>query len=109
VRAGDERALAAVAAAGRDIGEVLAACVSVVNPSLIVIGGSMAGAGDVLLDGIVEVVSSRGSLLATAQLDIVLSGAGEDAAVLGAAALAAEHALSPTGIDAMLNHEEIPA
>jgi hypothetical protein len=36
----------------------------------------------------------------------VLSAAGEDAAVLGAAALAAEHALSPTGIDAMLNHEE---
>lgn len=106
VHAGDERARTAVAAAGRDIGEVLAACVSVVNPSLIVIGGAMAGAGDVLLDGIVEVVSSRGSLLATAELDIVLSGAGEDAAVLGAAALAAEHALSPTGIDAMLNHEE---
>jgi predicted NBD/HSP70 family sugar kinase len=102
VHDGDAAAIAAVTEAGRAIGGVLAACVSVTNPELIVLGGAMAEAGEPLLQGIREVIDARGPSLATARLRIVRSGAGESAGVLGAAALAADHALSPAGIDAVL-------
>ena len=45
VRAGDLDASREVREAGRHIGEVLAACVSMLNPSVIVIGGVVAEAG----------------------------------------------------------------
>ncbi len=102
VRTGDAAAIAAVTEAGRAIGGVLAACVSVTNPELIVLGGAMAEAGEPLLAGIREVVGARAASLATGHLSIVRSGAGEAAGVIGAAALAADHALSPAGIDAVL-------
>jgi glucokinase len=102
VAAGDERAIAAVRQAGRDIGEVLTTCVSLINPSVIVIGGSMAEAGEHLIAGIHDVVYARSMPIATSSLSIVLSGAGEAAGVIGASVLASEHALSPQSVDALL-------
>src|SRR5690606_5163405 len=54
VRAGDVTAARTVREAGRTIGSVLAACVSMLNPSVIVIGGNLAEAGEHLLAGIRE-------------------------------------------------------
>jgi glucokinase len=102
VAAGDETAIAAVHQAGRDIGEVLTTCVSLINPSVIVIGGSMAEAGEHLIAGIHDVVYARSMPIATSSLSIVLSSAGSTAGVIGASVLAAEHALSPQGVDALL-------
>src|SRR5690625_4430667 len=59
VRRGDLTASSAVRDAGRQIGEVLATCVSLFNPTLIVIGGIMSEAGNHLLAGIREVVYRR--------------------------------------------------
>ncbi|MFF2272018.1 ROK family protein [Agromyces sp. NPDC058136] len=101
VKRGDIDAIQAVRQAGRDIGEVLTACVSFVNPSVIAIGGSMARAGEHLIAGVREVVYTRSMPLATEHLVIVQSAAAENAAVLGAAMLAIHHALSPEGIDAL--------
>ena len=101
VKRGDLDAIQAVRQAGRDIGEVLTACVSLVNPSVIAIGGSMARAGEHLIAGVREVVYTRSMPLATEHLAIVQSAAAENAAVLGAAMLAIHHALSPEGIDAL--------
>lgn len=98
VKRGDLGAIQAVRQAGRDIGEILATSVSLLNPSVIAIGGSMARVGEHLIAGIREVVYSRSMPLATEQLIITQSAAGAQAAVLGAATLAAEHALSPIGI-----------
>jgi predicted NBD/HSP70 family sugar kinase len=100
VRAGDPAAVAAVRQAGRDVGEVVATLVNLINPSVVVIGGAMAEAGESLLAGIREVVYSRSLPLATEHLRIVTSRAGERAGVVGAAALAIEHVLSPAAIDA---------
>ncbi len=100
VRAGDAAAVAAVRQAGRDVGEVVATLVNLINPSVVVIGGAMAEAGESLLAGIREVVYSRSLPLATEHLRIVTSRAGERAGVVGAAALAIEHVLSPAAIDA---------
>ena len=55
VKAGNMVAAKAVRQAGRDIGDVLAACVSMFNPSVIVIGGALAQAGEMLLAGVREV------------------------------------------------------
>jgi glucokinase len=101
-RAGDLAAIQAVRQAGRDIGEVLTTCVSVLNPSVIAIGGSLALAGEHLLAGVREVVYSRSMPLATENLTIAQSRAGNDAGIIGASVMAIDFALSMESIDAMV-------
>lgn len=72
------------------------------NPSMIVIGGSIAEAGEQLMAGIREVVYSRSLPLATQHLRVVASRARGEAAILGASALAVDHVLSADAIDAAL-------
>ena len=95
-------AIHALRQAGRDIGEVLATCVNLLNPSVIVIGGSIAAAGEHVMAGVREVVYRRSPPLATTNLRIVLSRAGDRAAVMGASQLVSQHVLSPAGIEAEL-------
>jgi predicted NBD/HSP70 family sugar kinase len=102
VRAGNLEAGQAVRQAGRNIGEVLAACVSMFNPSLIVVGGTVALAGEMLLAGVREAIYRRSLPLATGNLRIVPSQAGDDAGVLGAAAMVVQHVLSPAVVDRQL-------
>ena len=99
VRGGDTAAGQVVRQAGRDIGEVVATVVNVMNPSAVVIGGAMADAGESLIAGIREVVYNRSLPLATEHLTITTSRAGGRAGVIGAAALAISHVLSPASID----------
>jgi len=99
VRGGDPTAVRVVRQAGRDLGEVVATLVNLINPSAIVIGGALAEAGESLLAGIREVVYSRSLPLATEHLRVITSQAGERAGVIGAAALAIGHVLSPDAID----------
>ncbi|MDX6261067.1 MAG: hypothetical protein QOH84_2755 [Kribbellaceae bacterium] len=94
VRAGNTAATQAVRQAGREIGTVLAACVSLINPSVLVIGGSLSQAGDSLLAGIREAIYARSLPLATTQLQVVPSRTGDQAAVRGAAAMVIQHALA---------------
>lgn len=102
VRQGDLAAIQAVRQAGRDLGEVLTACVSLMNPSVIVVGGSMPGVGEHLIAGVREIIYTRSMPLATSHLSIVQSAAGANAAILGASLLAIHHALSPESIDQMV-------
>ncbi len=99
VRGGDTAAGQVVRQAGRDIGEVVATVVNVMNPSAVVIGGAMADAGESLIAGIREVVYNRSLPLATEHLTITTSRAEGRAGVIGAAALAIGHVLSPASID----------
>ena len=71
VRGGNIPAALAVRQAGRTIGEVLATCVSLLNPTVIVIGGSLVQAGESLIAGVREVVYGRSLPLATGVLQIV--------------------------------------
>jgi predicted NBD/HSP70 family sugar kinase len=99
-RSGDIEALRALRQAGRDIGEVLATLVSMLNPSVIVLGGMLAM--ESLLAGVREVVYGRSLPLATGQLQIVASKTGEHAGVIGAATMVIQHVLSPAQVDAAL-------
>jgi predicted NBD/HSP70 family sugar kinase len=100
VRGGNVAALREVRQAGRDLGEVVATMINLINPSVVVIGGLLAGAGEHLLAGIREVVYQRSLPLATEHLRIVASRAADRAGVLGASVMAVEHVLSPEAIDA---------
>ena len=100
VRAGNAAAMAATRQAGREVGEVLATVVNMLNPSIIVIGGSVASAGEHLLAGGREGVYRRSIPLATQHLGIVQSQAGARAGVLGAAIMVTQHVLTPSSVDA---------
>jgi predicted NBD/HSP70 family sugar kinase len=102
VNAGHPEAIAAVQEAGRTIGGVLAMVVNVLNPSLIVIGGALAGAGEHLLSRLREQIYGRSTALATRELRVLPSTAGERAGVLGAGAMALEHVLAPDAVDRAL-------
>ncbi|MDX6279342.1 MAG: hypothetical protein QOH03_413 [Kribbellaceae bacterium] len=93
VRAGNPIATQAVRQAGREIGTVLAACVSLINPSVLVVGGSLSQAGDSLLAGIREAIYARSLPLATTDLKVVTSHTAHQAAVRGAAAMVLQHTL----------------
>jgi len=93
VKGGDLVAIQAVRQAGRDIGEVLATCVSLINPGVIAIGGSISAVGEHLLAGVREIVYSRSMPLATEHLQVVQARAGADAGLIGAGMLAIDHAL----------------
>jgi len=102
IRAGNATAIDAARQAGRDVGEVLATVVNLLNPSIIVLGGSIARAGEHLLAGVREVVYRRSIPLATQHLSIVQTQAGERAGVLGAAIMVAREVLSPGNVDAAI-------
>lgn len=104
VRVGDLDAIDAVRQAGRDIGEVLNTCVSIVNPSVIAIGGVLAQAGEHLLAGIREVVYGGSTPLATEHLVIEKSRSGPDVGLIGASILAIEYALAPERLDAKIGN-----
>lgn len=99
---GDGRAIAAVRRAGRDIGEVLATVVNLLNPSVIVIGGSLGAGAPTLMAGIREVVFARSLPLATSRLVLVPSHVGAQAAIAGAAVTVVEEFLLPQAVDARL-------
>ncbi|GLW07145.1 sugar kinase [Microtetraspora sp. NBRC 13810] len=99
VRAGNTWATRLVRQSGRDIGLVLASMVNFFNPSQIVIGGDLAGAGDHLIAGVREVIYGRSLPLATQRLDIRASALADRAGVTGAAVMVIEHVLAPDAVD----------
>jgi predicted NBD/HSP70 family sugar kinase len=99
VEAGEIAALQAVREAGRDLGTVLATCVNLLNPSVIVIGGKLSEAGEYLLAGVREVVYRRSLPLATHNLRIVSTAAGSQGGILGASAMVIDSVLSARAVD----------
>jgi predicted NBD/HSP70 family sugar kinase len=109
VKAGDAVAMHHVRESGRVLGAALAAVVSVVAPSVIVVGGEMADASEPLIAGIREGVYKQASALATRELRIRTSLLGHRAGVVGVTTLALEHVLEPTNVDALLARRGLAA
>ena len=74
---------------GSHLGWGLASVVNLLNPSIIVVGGDMARAGDLLLEP-ARIGLRRHALDAVAQTPVVASELGERASLVGAVLLAAE-------------------
>jgi predicted NBD/HSP70 family sugar kinase/biotin operon repressor len=85
--AGDPGCRRALADAGRHIGAAVADLCNLINPERIVVGGSMAFAGDVLLDPLREAVGLRAIPSAAEDVKIVPGELGARAELLGAVAL----------------------
>ena len=102
VRADDASAVRMVREAGRYLGEVLASCVNFFNPGVIVIGGDLGEAPE-LLAGVREVTIQRSLPLATGELAIVASRLGVRAGVIGAAVMVVEHVLAPDVVDRVVH------
>jgi|SoiMethySBSTD1v2_1073268.scaffolds.fasta_scaffold17509_7 glucokinase-like ROK family protein len=92
---GDAAATELITNAGRLIGSTLAGIVNFFNPSLVVIGGGVAGAGDLLLATIRESVYRRSLPLATRDLLVTRSSLRELAGVTGAAAMVTDELFAP--------------
>jgi predicted NBD/HSP70 family sugar kinase len=86
-REGDIGCRRVIADAGRAIGRAVSMLINVLNPELVVVGGDLAAAGDLLLDGVRESIA-RAALPSAAEAAGVVTGVLEDRAqVLGAIAL----------------------
>jgi glucokinase len=86
-RAGDAIAKGLWEAVGDEIGAALASAVWLLNPDTIVIGGGVAQAGDLLFEPIRRSVAARTLTLFHENLRIVPAALGNDAGIIGNAAL----------------------
>ncbi|MEU6642369.1 ROK family protein [Saccharomonospora sp. NPDC046836] len=84
-RAGDHHAVQLLVQAGRRIGAMLATMVNFYNPSIILLGGKVAGAGDLFLATIRETIYRRSLPLSTRELRIERARLGEEGGLVGAA------------------------
>ena len=88
-RKGDKVAIELLEAAGRDLGVRIAYMIDLLNPSMVIIGGGMEAAGDILFASVKSAVKKFAFEEPGNAVKIVPSFLGEDAIVMGAAALAA--------------------
>ena len=85
-RDGDRVALDVLADVGEHLGRGIAYLLNILNPDLVVIGGAVAGAGDVLLDPVRRSVANHA--LDATRTEIVGSALGSRAELIGAVRLA---------------------
>ena len=84
-RAGDQRALAGLADVGRWLGIAIANLIVVLNPERVVLGGGVAGAGDLLLEPIRAEVRRRVHVTSLDAVEIITAELGVWAGAVGAA------------------------
>lgn len=89
-RAGDPVALEALRRVGRNLGLGLANVVNVLNPEVIVVGGGVIGAGELVLEPAREVMRARALPPGRDEVRVVPAAFGPEAGMVGAAILAAE-------------------
>ncbi|WP_425961041.1 ROK family protein [Rhizobium nepotum] len=102
VRAGQPLAIHLVRESGRILGEVMTSLVSILNPEMIVIGGTLATLDDHLLAGVRELVYKRSLPLATRDLEIVISPPDPDAGIVGAAFLVVEEQMKEINVESVI-------
>lgn len=102
IRAGHPDAVRLARLAGRVLGLAISDAVSLLNPSLVVIGGRLAHADEPLLAGIREVVYRRSLPLATRDLQITTSRLDVRAGVTGLALMLGDHLFAPHAVDQAL-------
>lgn len=95
-KAGDATAREVMEATGRYLGIAAANMINVLNPEMIVFGGGVTAAGDILLNPIREEAEKRALGVAYEACSIVFATLGNDAGLIGAAGCA----LKASGISA---------
>ncbi|MFF5441057.1 ROK family protein [Streptomyces achromogenes] len=98
--AGHPEAAALAREAGRQVGDVLATVVTLLNPGVLMIAGDLAGTP--FLTGVRELLYQRALPRSTAHLDVVTSRLGDRAGLVGAGALVVEHLYAPERVEERL-------
>ncbi|MEU9730384.1 ROK family protein [Streptomyces sp. NPDC048002] len=91
--AGHPEAVGLAREAGRQVGDVLATVVTLLNPGVLMIAGDLAGTA--FVTGVRELLYQRALPRSTAHLEVVTSRLGERAGLVGAGALVVEHLYAP--------------
>ncbi|MBK3580117.1 ROK family protein [Streptomyces sp. MBT65] len=86
--------------AGRQVGDVLATVVTLLNPGVLMIAGDLAGTS--FLTGVRELLYQRALPRSTAHLHVLTSRLGERAGLVGAGALVVEHLYAPERVEERL-------
>ncbi len=92
---GDPGCRRLVSDAGRSLGAALATVCNVVDPELVVVGGQLAQAGELLLEPVRSAIESRAILSVAGPVEVVAGELGPSAEVRGALALALDHVAVP--------------
>ncbi|MEQ7010277.1 ROK family protein [Actinopolymorpha sp. B17G11] len=87
LRSGDRRTREVITAAGIRLGRVIAAACNVVNPEVVVVGGELAAAGDLLLDPAREALHAYAHRQVRQGLQLHGAELGDEAAARGGIAL----------------------
>lgn len=95
---GDPISMEIMSQSGRMIGHVVASLTSLLNPSLIVLSGSIAQTNDILLAAVREAVYRESHPLVTRDLRIGASQLGSSAGLLGAALVVVEELFDPEAL-----------
>ncbi len=98
--AGHPEALGLAREAGRQVGDVLATVVTLLNPGVLMIAGDLAGTA--FLTGVRELLYQRALPRSTAHLEVVTSRLGERAGLVGAGALVVEYLYAPERVEERL-------
>ncbi len=102
IAAGDPAAVRLTRRAGRILGASIAYAVSLLNPSVVLVGGQLAAAEQHLLAGIREMVYQRSLPLATRSIAIARGRLGLHAGVIGLAHLLADTIFAPEQIASLV-------
>jgi predicted NBD/HSP70 family sugar kinase len=100
-----------VQTAGRHLGIAIANLLNLFNPELILLGGDLVGAGEVLMDAVRAAAAERAISKASREATIALSSLKEDVVAIGAATLAIHNAFQPSRMMWVLRpqvQEELP-
>ncbi|HEY1669503.1 MAG TPA: ROK family protein [Trebonia sp.] len=99
---GDPEALGLIRDAGRHVGGVLSAAVTLLNPEVVVIGGDLAGAYETFVAGLRETVYQRSTALSSRLLRFVPATFGEHQGLIGCAAMINRWITSERAVDSAI-------
>jgi glucokinase len=96
---GDERAISAFAEVGKWLGVAAGGLVNIFNPEIVLVGGGLSGAGDLILKPAREEASKRAYSQNWADTQLRIAGLRAESGLFGAAAYAMRLGRSVEGRD----------
>lgn len=93
-RAGEANAVRLIESVARELGLAVASLLNLMNPAIVVIGGDLAQAGDLLIDPLRITVKGRALFTSIANTRVVRTTLGYRATAIGAATMVLDAALS---------------
>lgn len=100
---GDETVRDLFARAGRHIGVAVASLLNLFNPGLVVLGGPLAAAGNLLIEPARQTARRRALPITLQHCDIVAGGLGSHAVALGAASQIIQGVFSPAALESLVD------